>query len=99
VALFRQVAPSRGFPGAVPYGVRTFLAPVLCTGARPSGQPEDIGIIPLDGRGVNLVQEKRTENREERTGEKGSGNQGRRDQAIREQVTRKHATRDQVIRE
>jgi hypothetical protein len=25
VALIRQVAPSRGFPGAVPCGVRTFL--------------------------------------------------------------------------
>lgn len=22
---FRQISPSRGFPGAVPYGVRTFL--------------------------------------------------------------------------
>ena len=29
VALIRQVAPSRGFPGAVPYGVRTFLDPML----------------------------------------------------------------------
>ena len=29
VALIRQVAPSRGFPGAVPYGVRTFLDPGL----------------------------------------------------------------------
>ena len=33
VALFRQVAPSRGFPGAVLCGVRTFLDPSPKLGA------------------------------------------------------------------
>ena len=39
VALIRQVAPSRGFPGAVPCGVRTFLDPSVNLGtatARPA---------------------------------------------------------------
>ena len=54
VALIRQVAPSRGFPGAVPYGVRTFLDLGLRSGPRPPGQPEDKGIIPSMKRRMNL---------------------------------------------
>ncbi len=48
-------SPSRGFPGTAPCGVRTFLDPVLCTGPRPPGQPEDKGIIPSLTGGVNLI--------------------------------------------
>jgi hypothetical protein len=53
VALVRQVSPSRDFPGAVLCGVRTFLDPTNA-GPRPSGQPEDGGIIPSLGQSVNL---------------------------------------------
>ena len=35
MALIRQVSPSRGFPGAVPCGVRTFLDPSLRSGQVP----------------------------------------------------------------
>jgi hypothetical protein len=36
VALIRQISPSRGFPGAVPCGVRTFLSPSTTLRASPS---------------------------------------------------------------
>ena len=58
MALIRQVSPSRGFPGAVPYGVRTFLDP---NGPRSPGQPEDGGMIPSMRGGVNLGEKIRKE--------------------------------------
>jgi hypothetical protein len=66
--------------------VRTFLAPVLRTGARPSGQPEDKGIIPFLGLQVNLG------------GNAGNPGSERIGENRREQERREKVTWEQVIR-
>ncbi len=56
VALLRQIAPPRGFPDAVLFGVRTFLDLAKSARPRSPGQPEDNVIIPFYRLRVNCAE-------------------------------------------
>jgi len=69
--------PRPGFsPAPCPMECGLSSTPRRSSGPRPSGQPEDMGIIPSDSMEVNLSHMRRTESREQETGNQGSCNQG-----------------------